>query len=643
MVLGLGVAVPAWPQLEFPAELKTVEHVRFEGGGHVPRKELKAVMKTRNPSIWPWRKHELMRVDFVRADTAAVEQVCRQHGFLDAVVRARLEPGHRKDGVVVTFRIEEGPRYKIESVRLTGLASVPEAPVRRHLFARPGRSFNPYYLYADTSSIAAQCREHGYLPRVDALAERHGHAVSIEYFVDEGRRYMFGDVHFSSPGATHVKPRLVLREITFKSGETFKGSEVQESIAQIYRTGMFNQVQMASLPDSSNGVVEFDLRVHERPPRWFDAGVGSGTAERFRFTGEWGHRNLNARGLQAIASSKLALDGQTRFLLARGEATLYDPWLLRQRRRGSATVYIERVHDRANSDFLVKRDSRGVTFQVRRDYRRFTHLVVTQDNAYVQQQFDSTGTGFSTHKDSLGQVPLSYSTHRLQLGLERDTRDDLINPFRGTDASFTAEIAGGPLQGTSSFTRLTGTASWYLTLGATSVLAVRVRAGAIDPFGKLHVFTPDTTLDSRVQRVPLEDRYRLGGVNSIRGYAENVVPELGGLAMLLGNAELRLPLAGPFGAEVFVDAGNVWARPSFIHLRDFGLRMSDAYYGDGDVRYVAGAGLRLNLPFGPLRFDVSWSSQRDRGNRPVDVAPTADNKDLRDRRPVPQIAIGTTF
>lgn len=629
-------------QLEFPSELKTVEKVRIEGGGHVPGKELKAVMKTRGPSFWPWSKRDLLRLDFVRADTASIEQVCRQHGYLDAVAHARIDPSRRKDAVVVTFRIEEGERFKIDSVKLTGLDSVPEGPVRRHLFARPGKPFNPYYLYADTLSIAEQCREHGFLPRVAALAERHAHSVSIEYFIEEGVRYHFGEVHLSSPGVTKVKPMLVLREVTFKSGDTYKSSEVQESISQIYQTGMFNQVQMTPLPDSSNAVVEFDLRVRERPPRWIDAGIGSGTAERFRFTGEWGHRNLNARGMQAVVASRLALDDEARFLLARGEATLYDPWLLRQRRRGSATVYFERVHDRSNSDYLAKRDGRGVTFRVRRDYRRDTHLVVTQDNAYVTQDFDSTGSSYSESRDSLLRVPHKYSTHRLGIGIERDTRDDLLNPFRGTDVNFTGDIAGGPLQGTSSFTRVTGSVAWYRTVRGNSVLAVRVRAGAIDPYGKALVFTPDTLLDPRVQRVPLEDRYRLGGVNSIRGYSESVVPEGGGLMEFLTNIEIRTPLFGPFGAEFFVDLGNVWSRPSSAHLSDFHLTLSDDYYSEDDVRYVAGAGLRLNLPFGPLRFDVSWSSQPDRGNRREGQLP-GDNPDLRDRRPVPQIAIGTAF
>ena len=77
--------------------------------------------------------------------------------------------------------------------------------------------------------------------------------------------------------------------------------------------------------------------------------------------------------------------------------------------------------------------------------------------------------------------------------------------------------------------------------------------------------------------------------------------------MLLLNLEARIPLRGPFGAEAYVDVGNVWSRPEFITLSNFippwEARDSDLY----DIRYTAGIGARLLLPFGPLRMDVTWS------------------------------------
>ena len=144
--------------------------------------------------------------------------------------------------------------------------------------------------------------------------------------------------------------------------------------------------------------------------------------------------------------------------------------------------------------------------------------------------------------------------------------------------------------------------------------------------------------DARVARVPRERRFTIGGVNSLRGYGENSIPRDGGLALLLGNLELRVPLLGPFGAEFFVDAGNVWARPEHLKLVNF-VAPWDARHGQpGDLRYTYGVGARLLLPFGPLRLDLAWS-QRD--DLPISSAPSWLRK-----APLPfafQFAIGPSF
>lgn len=614
-------------------ELQTIERVEFKGAVDVPHKELQAALKTRNPPIWPWYKRPLLRLDFVHADTSSLEQVYRQHGFLDAVVHVQLHTGHRKGAVIVTFLVDPGPRCRIQRVDVLGVRSVSLGRIRRKLYARAGRAFNPYYLLADTTRIAEEYREHGFLPDVLGSYTRERTSIDVRYEVDEGRIYRFGQVNLSSPGDLHVKPRLVLREVTFREGETYKGSKVRDTVQQIYGTGLFSQVQMTPLPDSSNGVVEFDLRVHERRPRWIDAGVGSGTAERLQFTGDWGHRNVNGRGLQTVASSRLSLDGQARFLLARGEVSLYDPWLLQSRRRGQVTLYVENRHDRTNVTRFLKQLARGVTFQVRREYGSIARLTVTQDNVWVHEHADFFTTVTQATLDSL---PPDYSTHRLQLALERDTRDDVINPYQGVFGSLAGDIAGGPLSGSSSFTRLVGVGSAYRTVRKTWVAAAHARVGVMQPFGRVHIFEP--LIDPRVARVPSEERFRLGGTNTLRGYGENTIPvafindqyaTTGGLALVQANIELRVPLVGPFGAELFADAGNVWLRPSYLHGADFTPRVSSRPYQSGDVRYVAGAGLRLNLPFGPLRLDVSWAARPDPG--------------LRDRRPKLQFAIGPAF
>ncbi len=617
---------------EFPTELRSLSGVRLEGRRKVPAREIWAALKTRRPSRLPWRERPRLRLDFLRADTASIAAICREHGFLDASASYRIEPSRDRNRAQVVFRVVEGPQFRIRDVEWEGVESVPLEPLRRRVLARPGRPFNPAFLVADTVRIARYYQERGFLPRVASGFERDSVAVRVRYAVREGPALRFGKVYFSTPGDLHASTHLIRRELLMKEGEPFQMARVERSIERLYDTGLFSQAQITLLPDTARREVEFDLRVRERKRRWLDAGVGSGTAERLRFTGELGHRNLTNHGQQGVVSSRLALDGRGRFLLSRSEASLLEPWLLRTRTRGQLTGYYEQRVDRTVPQWEIPQIARGFSLQLRRELGRGSLVSLTQDNSFITQSVDFRADPLNTdaRRDSLKQqTPAQYTTHRLLLNVQRDARDNPVSPTRGSVQSVVGEVAGGPLKGTSSFTKLQGTFAWYSPTRNGWVLAAQFRGGAMDPFGTERTFTPDPTLDPRLARVPTEDRFRIGGVNSVRGYTENSIPVSGGLAMLQANLEARAPLAGPLGLEFYVDAGNVWTRPSRIRAGNFLPEINHKSLGDDDVRFVFGFGPRLNLPIGPLRLDFTWSM------RPTRTAPALVA--------APQFAIGPSF
>src|SRR5207244_5804980 len=127
-----------------------------------------------------------------QADKLAIESVYRQRGYLDSRAHYRLAPGRRRNTVVVMFWIEEGPRSRIASVELDGVHALPETALRKKLYARPGRPFNPLYLVADTTRISAAYKERGHLPHIIASSHREGLLVTVRYVVNEGLIYRYG-------------------------------------------------------------------------------------------------------------------------------------------------------------------------------------------------------------------------------------------------------------------------------------------------------------------------------------------------------------------------------------------------------------------------------------------------------------------
>ena len=93
------------------------------------------------------------------------------------------------------------------------------------------------------------------------------------------------------------------------------------------------------------------------------------------------------------------------------------------------------------------------------------------------------------------------------------------------------------------------------------------------------------------------ERFRAGGSNSVRGYAEDAIGPVdlfgdpsGGNGLLVFNEELRFPIFGRFRGVAFLDAGSAFATASDL--------------APGQMRAGTGAGLRVQTPFALLRFDV---------------------------------------
>jgi len=624
---------PVRAQEDLLGEIKSIGTVRFEGRHRVGAGELRSVMKTRSSSRWPWREQQALRNDFLRSDTLAIRERYRHHGFLDAQVGVRVTPTRDSSRVTVIFTILEGGQARVAAVGFTGVHSYPEDDLRHRILSQRGQPFDPFVLQLDTLKIAELYQERGFRPHVLASARRGARTDSlrvwVEFAIGEGQQYRVGDVYAhgwnssTKPGeapsastdprsaAEHPKgmERLVRRELELKPGDVYRRSRLVRSWERLYDTGLFNQVQISPIVDSTQSRVDFEVLVHERPRRWIDAGVGSGTAERFRATAEWGHRNLFARGFQGALSSRVAFDGGGRFLLSHTELPLLEPWLLRTRTRAVLTPSYERSDDRASGRWLVRQDSRGVKVELSREINRFSRVTLSQNNAWVHEDLTLfTDTLTVAERDSLERsVVARYSTHSVALGGTRDFRDNPLSATRGSVQAVSVELAGGPFKGSSSFRKVSFVSSWYTPFRNGWVLATRVRAGAIRPTGIAASFSPGVVVDSAVARVPVGDRFRMGGVNSVRGFDENAIPPFGGLALLQANMELRIPILGPFGLEAYLDAGNVWARPSYIKPRDFTPRVSHQPLSPNEVRYVFGIGPRINLPIGPLRLDFTWS------------------------------------
>jgi outer membrane protein insertion porin family len=626
----LGASGPSRPAAaqtgELPEELRTIADVRFRGLRHLGRRPIAGAwvfgrrsltgieLRTHRPSGLPWRERPLLRRDYLLADSAAIVAYYRHYGYLDAAVNVHLQRGHDPRSAIVVFDVREGPLTRIASVSFEGVHVYADRELRRAVLAQAREPFDPVFLQLDAAKLRSLYFERGYRAQVDTSARRgepDSAHVAIRYRIDEGPRYHVGTIEYLRTG--RVRESLGRRELLLKPGDVFRRSRLDRSIERLYGTGLFRQVQVSDFWDSTTATANLSIAVTDRPSRWLDLGVGSGTTNRYQLNGQWGHRNLDTRALSGVLDGQLARDGQNHPRTEAASGTLGEPWLFGVRLQGQTSLFYRRDHDRGNPNFVQNVEQRGFNFTLFRELGRIARVTLVQQNTFVRQNYQLLRDTALTVQDSLARsVVPRYRTNTLRLTFERDMRNDRINPSRGSYQVLSAELAGGPLSGTSSYSKSVFSSTWYTPLPNGWQLATRATGGLMQPFGDVPAnFSPEIGADSLVARVPRESRFFIGGVNSLRGYGENSVTATGGLAMALANVELRVPLVGPFGLEAFVDAGNVWDRPEYIRARDLVAPWQATRTRRGDVRYSYGVGARLVLPFGPLRIDLAWSDRPD--------------------------------
>jgi len=636
VALALILPSSARSQAELFHELKTVQAVHLNGVDNLSGGAVRRVLKTRVPPWYrPWGEKSSLRLDFLRADTLAIRAVYRHDGFLDARSAFRILPGKNEDQVIVEFDVVEGPRSIIRTVQLEKVRPDLEDQIRGKLWARDDRPFDPGYMQLDSVVIAAVYQDHGFRPNVSGIA-RKGAAndIHISYRIEEGPRFRVGEIF--AHGYQPVKSKLVMRELVLKPGDVDRRDRLIRSQERLYETGLFSQVYFTAIPDTDGTTMDYDVRVKARPPRWLEVGVGSSSSEKAKLNGSWGMKNLLGRGIQMAVAGQVAMGQRLdEFKRGRIDVGVLEPWLFGVRLRGEAGPFLEWVDDRTQPSYVLHQDFTGINFNLRRDINRTTTLRLSQKNVFARQHlsFDdlpaagdsAANAGRDSAIAARNQIRLdtapSYRTHSVLLVFERDLRDNFLLTRRGNVTVAAFEVAGGALKGTSSFYKGDITQSWFKPFGRT-VLAARVRGGAIAPFGETSAPVVGAD-DPVVAQVPLPDRFRTGGVNSIRGYDENEIPAPpanGGLAIIQANLEwrvplIRLPVVGQLGLETFIDMGNVWPRPRYIRWEQFRPSISRDPYGDHDVRYVFGIGPRFELPIGPLRIDVSWSARPTTGVR----------------------------
>ncbi len=573
--------------LETPRKGEVIVHYKVQENQKVPLKKItfsgnlhfsdetlkKQLPETKESGLFSWfTKGGVYKEDILERDLDAIIAFYFTKGFLEAKV-GKPRVAVEKKGLTLIIPVEEGRQFKIGRVEIQGDLIAPKEELMKLVRLYPGEIFNRENVRQTISNLTDRYADKGYA-FVDVTPQtipyRDQPLVDLNFEIRQGNKVYFERVNIL--GNTKTRDRVIRRDIRAVEGDLYSLSAIKRSRDSLNYLGYFKEANFNTKKGSGDDKMVVDVQVEEAPTGSLSGGVGYSSIDKLVTIFSLSQRNLFGRGQSAVAQVQFGRISRN-YTLSFTEPRLFDSQIL----TGGDLFNTYRDYD----DYSVKRAGGLV---------RFGTPVIERIRDYFQYRYEVVDV-YNVRPGSASIITQQAGqsiTSSLYGALRRDVRDNRFDPTEGTDASVGIEYAGGPLGGTNYYTRYSATLSGYFTPFSWGTWGARSRIGYIT--------------GNEGHPIPLYERYRLGGINSLRGFkAFSVGPTaptgevIGGNKELLFNFEWIFPISKEIKLKglIFFDAGNAWDVAQAYSL--------------SDLRTSAGFGFRWFSPLGPLRIEWGYN------------------------------------
>lgn len=622
--------VDVWFTIDEKAKVK-IREVQFIGNAAISDDELRGAIATRRQDALSFLNDSgTYSQEAFERDLLLVSAYYWDRGYANVKVGTpQLRLSRDKQYMYLSIPVDEGPVFNIGAVTFKGDLIGSPAENAKKVRLAPGVRFSRTMIAEDREKLSSFYQDQGYayanvlpLTKVD-LPNRK---INLTFEVARGKRAYFERINIR--GNSKTRDKVIRREMKISEGEMFNNTNLEISKRRITALGFFENVVISTKRGSSDEFVEVNVEVSERPTGTFQIGAGFSSVENFIAQAQISQNNLFGRGqtlaLQAQISSLRQL-----FLLRFVEPYFLDTqWTfafdLYNQSRGFGTFYRNASGGTLTWGYPLSYEARAfLTYKLE-------DVTITTGSGGVA---NLGATSAPIEAASVANLFRGGVTSSVRASLSWDSRNNRLFPTGGWYHTIFAEYASQYTGSENKFVRWGGFARHYRTLWGPFVYHGNLEVGfttSTDPLG-----------------VPISERYLVGGIYDIRGYAPrslgpklltqrpgDIGQELGSLPLggnmqIIFNNEVEFPLFKKVGISgvVFFDMGNAYnledrycsglrRSSSAIPIQfDPCFRLPDSIIKG--IRKSVGFGFRWFSPIGPLRFEWGIPLDAQAGEDPL--------------------------
>lgn len=495
---------------------------------------------------------------------------------------ASVEPSVEREAnntVAITYIVEENPIVK--NIEISGNTLFTEAQLEQALGIKEGELLNGNLLNPDNNGIIKLYNKGGYTTaRIETInVSKEG---DIKIGLTEG---MVDSVVFKKVNSKRenersteykaklrTKPYIFERSQSVKPGEILESKNVEATIRDLYRTGIFTSIEpVVSGSETDPNARSVEFLVEERPTTTINGSISYGTSVGLVGGLKLADTNFLGRGQEASINLEASNKGDKTF-----DISWFDPWIRNTERiqAGGSIYWRESVDDNAGPLDVEK---------VRKIGTRWTIGKGLNDKIYVR-----LSARYDHYKEILGskQINDTYNLIALTPSLIYDSRDNSYAPTKGIYSTLTYE-KGDLIKDKRKYDQFEADLRAYhhTFFKDKNVMAYRV------VWGSTGSGTPDAL------------RFSIGGAETLRGYEYG---KFEGFNKFHATVENRTQINKTLQFVTFFDIGNAWQKSTVVGGRKINTPDRHNASNFADLKKGVGIGIRLNTPIGPLRFDYGW-------------------------------------
>lgn len=577
-------------------EKTKVKEVIFEGLRSATKEEIFKLVATREWIPWYGLITQLKLPSFVSDagilkrdelanDVERIKEILLNKGYLNAQVGSpTVELTEDKKWFIVTYNVVEGEPFTVAEVGFRGYTVFEEAELREKLKIKDGEVFQRAKIRDEITRITDMYGSKGYafadvVPNVNPNNEER--TASIILSIKEGEMMRIRQINIT--GNDKTRDNVIRREIRVDEQDVIDTPSLKRSFQRLTNLNFFETVEI--LPSQVDvDKVDLNVKVKEKPTGQFSIGGGFSTLDKLVAIADITEGNLGGNGYMGRIRGQL---GQQRSL---GLITLRNPYLNDSLTSAQLDVYRSMTN---YISYFEEKTGGSVTFG------RWLSEYVTGSVSVVAEQLRFKDPQPGLCPDLLPLICRqlgSQTTTGFRTTLFRDTRDYYLDPRSGMRIGGGFDYGTPYLGGTNNFYKYYIDISKYTPLPLDTRFAARVRYGVTEG------------IDGK--QIPLTERFFVGGINTMRGFAFGKAgPVVPNLYTIIGASKELI-----FNFDYIFTISSE-AKLNGVIFFDYGKGFDDNEKISLNLRKAAGIEGRWISPFGPLRVAYGLNLEPKTGER----------------------------